>query len=344
MTTKNRPGGTLPGDTTPRDTSPPETPPRQCHLTGDSRDKGVRLDKFLADHGPELSRSHAKRLIEAGHLVSDGRTITDPNMRVKPGQCFTLTVPAAVAAEPEGQAIPLDIPYEDSDLLVIDKPAGLVVHPAPGNPDRTLVNALISHCGGSLSGIGGVARPGIVHRLDKDTSGLLIVAKNDLAHRALAEQLQSRQLKRIYLALVWGVPVPIHGRIEAPIGRNPKNRKKMAVVARGGRPAATNYRLRARFGDVASLVECRLETGRTHQIRVHLAHLGHPLLGDPVYGRRRPPGGLPAAVATAIEAFSRQALHAHEIGFNHPKSGKALSFKSALPNDFKDLIEKLETI
>jgi len=334
MTTKNKTD-----ETTPRDPSP-----RQFQMTGDGRDKGVRLDKFLADHGPELSRSHAKRLIEAGHLVSDGWTITDPNMRVKPGQRFVLTVPAVVPAKPEGQAIPLDIPYEDNDLLVIDKPAGLVVHPAPGNPDGTLVNALIRHCGKSLSGIGGVARPGIVHRLDKDTSGLLIVAKNDTAHRGLAEQLQSRQLKRIYLALVWGVPVPIHGRIEAAIGRNPKNRKKMAVLTRGGRPAATNYRLRARFGDVASLIECRLETGRTHQIRVHLAHLGHPLLGDPVYGRRRPPARLPPAVATAIEAFSRQALHAHRIGFIHPKSGKALSFESNLPNDFNRLIKYLELI
>jgi len=321
-----------------------EAPVRQFQVTSGSQDKGVRLDRFLADGLPELSRSHLKRLIETGHLVAGGRTITDPSMRVKPGLCFTLSVPAAKPAEPEAQAIPLTIPYEDNDLLVIDKPAGLVVHPAPGNPDRTLVNALIEHCGESLSGIGGVARPGIVHRLDKDTSGLLIVAKNDLAHRSLANQLQSRRLKRIYLALVWGAPAPAAGRIEGNIGRNPKNRKKMAVLPHGGRPAATHYALRSHFAAVASLVECRLETGRTHQIRVHLAHRGHPLLGDPVYGRKRPPAGLAPAVADAIGAFRRQALHAHAIEFEHPRDGRTLCFKSDLPKDFRGLVKILEKI
>jgi 23S rRNA pseudouridine1911/1915/1917 synthase len=228
------------------------------------------------------------------------------------------------------------------DLIVIDKPAGLVVHPAPGNPDQTLVNALIAHCGASLSGIGGVARPGIVHRLDKDTSGLMIAAKTDLAHQGLAEQFQAHgrdgRLVRAYQAFVWGMPAPAAGRIEAPIGRNPKNRKAFAVT-RSGKPAITHYKTLAGLGP-ASLVECRLETGRTHQIRVHMAHLGHPLLGDPVYGGRRTGAG--AAARVLAKSLGRQALHAAELGFIHPRSGKRLLFKSALPKDLALLRRSLE--
>lgn len=319
-------------------------PSRRLRFTGSSRDKGVRLDRFLANAAPELSRNRLKQLIEAGRLVAGGRTITEPSYRVKPGETFTLSVPEVQAATPKAQAIPLSVLYEDADLLVIDKPAGLVVHPAPGNPDRTLVNALIHHCGESLSGIGGVARPGIVHRLDKDTSGLLIAAKNDLAHRALSAQLASRKLKRVYLALVHGVPVPASGKIDRPIGRHPKHRKKMAVLRSGGRAAQTHYRVVKRFGKLASLVECRLMTGRTHQIRVHLAHLGHPLIGDPVYGGRRLAAKLPAPAAQALAAFPRQALHAHVIGFDHPRGGKRLDFESTLPRDFEDLMQSLEIL
>lgn len=318
-------------------------PLRTIHATASEREKGLRLDRFLAERLPELSRSRLKQLITSGQLALGERTITDPNTRVKPGQAFRLTLPAVTPATPLGEAIPLAIAHEDADLLVIDKPAGLVVHPAPGNPDRTLVNALIAHCGESLSGIGGVARPGIVHRLDKDTSGLLVVAKNDFTHRALTEQLRARTLKRVYLALVWGVPAPACGTIRAAIHRHPKHRKKMATVTRGGREAITHYRVVRRFGKLASLVECRLATGRTHQIRVHLAHLGHPLLGDPLYGRK-PPAGLPVGPAAVLRTFHRQALHAHVIGFEHPRSGKLLEFTSDLPIAFAQLISSLDVL
>ena len=304
----------------------------------------MRLDRFLASATSEFSRNRLKQLIEAGQLDADGRTITDPSYRVKPGEVFTLTVPKVQTATPEAQSIPLSVLYEDADLLVIDKPAGLVVHPAPGNPDHTLVNALIHHCGESLSGIGGVARPGIVHRLDKNTSGLLIAAKNDNAHRALSSQLQSRKLKRVYLALVFGVPMPARGVIDRPIGRNPNHRKKMAVVSAGGRVAKTRYRVLRRFGKVASLVECQLMTGRTHQIRVHLAALGHPLIGDQVYGNKHLATSLPDPLAQTLKAFPRQALHAHMIGFDSPRTGKRLDFKSSLPNDFTELMESLKVL
>jgi 23S rRNA pseudouridine1911/1915/1917 synthase len=222
-------------------------------------------------------------------------------------------------------------------VIVIDKPAGLVVHPAAGNPDRTLVNALIHHCGPTLSGIGGVRRPGIVHRLDKDTSGVMVVAKTDHAHAALVAQFQARSIERAYGALVWGVPSPARGRIVGNIGRGPRNRKKMAVLARGGRPAATNYRVVRAFGDTAAQLECRLDTGRTHQIRVHLAHIGHPVIGDPVYGGRRgrkdPLGPLP-----------HQALHAYLLGFRHPESGETMRFTAPFPPYFNEVIGKLERV
>ncbi|MAO55390.1 MAG: RNA pseudouridine synthase, partial [Rhodospirillaceae bacterium] len=237
-------------------------------------------------------------------------------------------------AEPEGQDIPLDVVYEDDDLIVIDKPAGLVVHPAAGNADGTLVNALLAHCKGSLSGIGGVERPGIVHRLDKDTSGLMVAAKTDAAHRGLAKQFEDHSIDRAYLAVVWGVPRPTEGEVEGNIGRDPKNRKKMAVVGEGrGKYAKTYYKVVERLGMRASLVECRLATGRTHQIRVHMASLGHPVVGDPLYAGRHgrqtgPSGALPEDVKKTLSDGKGQALHAYILGFNHPVTGERLQFES----------------
>ena len=252
----------------------------------------ARLDRILADHVPALSRSRLKNLIETGRVSIAGETITEPGYRVKPGQAVTLVIPPPVDETPRAQAIPLNVAYEDDDLIVVDKPAGLVVHPAPGNPDRTLVNALLAHCGASLSGIGGVRRPGIVHRLDKDTSGLMVAAKHDAAHHGLSVQFATRRLSRTYNAVVWGEPRPREGRIEGAIGRDPRNRKRMAVRTSGGKPAATRYRVLQSSGARWSLVRVPLETGRTHQIRVHMAHAGHPLLCDALYGggRRRGQG------------------------------------------------------
>ncbi len=306
-------------------------------------DAGTRVDKFLAGALPALSRARIQALIAAGRLAISGETITDPSYRVKPGQRFDLSVPEATPAAPRAQAIALDVVYEDADLIVIDKSAGMVVHPAPGNPDRTLVNALIAHCGDSLSGIGGVQRPGIVHRLDKDTSGLMVSAKNDPAHAGLAAQFADRELTRGYKAVVWGVPSPVAGKITGNIGRNPGNRKKMAVVTRGGRAAITHYRVLQALGGVASLVACRLETGRTHQIRVHLAASGYPLIGDPLYGHRQRQRSvrLGEAAKQAIAGLGRQALHACSLEFRHPRSGERLRFDSALPDDIESLIESL---
>src|SRR5712691_10413834 len=274
---------------------------------------GARLDRVLAMHLAALSRTRLKALVLAGRVAIGRRTIRDPGHRVNAGDTVTVEVPAAEPAAPRGENIPLAIVHEDDDLIVIDKPAGLVVHPAAGNWTGTLVNALIAHCGDSLSGIGGERRPGIVHRLDKDTSGLMVAAKNDRAHRRLAAQLadhgRSGDLERAYLALVWGVLKPPQGTIDAPIGRDPRSRVRMAVRA-GGRRAVTHYAVRSTYDGadgkpVASLVECRLETGRTHQIRVHMARLGHPLLGDAVYGAgfRSKEGRLPATVRTAVAAL-----------------------------------------
>ena len=310
---------------------------------------GSRLDRLLASKFSELSRTRLKRLILEGQVRVGGRTISDPEYRVKPGERIQLTVPPAAPARPAAEAIPLDIVYEDAELLVLDKPAGLVVHPAAGNRTGTLVNALIAHCGDSLSGIGGEKRPGIVHRLDKDTSGLLVVAKTDRAHRTLAAEFadHGRQgaLERGYLALVWGAPHPREGTIDKPIGRDPRSRVKMAVRA-GGRRAITHYRTRAVYRDgegkpVASLLECRLATGRTHQIRVHLAKIGHPLLGDGVYGAgfRTRAALLSTTAKRALAALKRQALHAYLLGFKHPTSGKRLKFERNPPADFARLLK-----
>jgi 23S rRNA pseudouridine1911/1915/1917 synthase len=313
---------------------------------------GERLDRFLAGGCSDMSRSRLRQLIDEGRVTCGGVKIGDPNHRVKPGEHYKIDVPAPAPAEPLGQDIPLSVVFEDADLIVIDKPAGLVVHPAAGNPDGTLVNALIAHCGASLKGVGGVARPGIVHRLDKDTSGLLVAAKNERAMHSLAKQFANHTIERAYHAVVWGSPRLGEGRIETQIGRNPFDRKRMGVMRQGGKEAVTRYRVAERFGDparpVASLIECRLETGRTHQIRVHLTHLGHPLIGDPTYGRARqaPRAKTPeqeAAFARAT-AFERQALHAWLLGFQHPSLHKTLRFESKWPEDFAALVAALRTV
>jgi 23S rRNA pseudouridine1911/1915/1917 synthase len=297
---------------------------------------GERLDRVLAAALGDLSRSRLKALIEGGRVSADGRTVMDPAERVKPGCVYQVIVPLPVPCDPVPQAIALSIVYEDELLLVLDKPPGLVVHPAAGNPDGTLVNALLAHCAGRLSGIGGVVRPGIVHRLDKDTSGLMVVAKTDAAHAALSAQFADRSLSRDYLAVVRGVPHPAGGVIDAPIGRDPLHRKRMAVVARGGRSAVTRYRVLSASGGTAALVECRLETGRTHQIRVHLAARGHPVVGDALYGRAG--AGAPRAMRT----FPRQALHAARLRFVHPAREETMLFERDPPADMRELIAELE--
>ncbi|GEO81240.1 RluA family pseudouridine synthase [Pararhodospirillum oryzae] len=299
---------------------------------------GLRLDKWLAGVGTGLSRARLQALIAEGRVSLDGDIIKDGSRRVKPGQRALVEEPAPLPAIPQPQAMALAVVFEDDDLIVLDKPPGLVVHPAPGNPDQTLVNALLAHCGSSLSGIGGVCRPGIVHRLDKDTSGLMVAAKTDLAHQGLAAQFAVHSLTRAYQALVWGVPRPAQGKVEGNIGRHPTLRQRMAVVKAGGKTALTHYRVLEAWGTDLALVECRLATGRTHQVRVHMASLGHPLVGDPVYGRRTVPRSLPLPLATALGAFPRQALHAVRLGFVHPRSGESLLFESALPDDLAALV------
>jgi len=274
----------------------------------------------------------------------DGVVVTEPSRRLKAGEVVRLAEPPPVDPTPRPSAMPLTVVFEDAHLVVVDKPAGMVVHPAPGNPDNTLVNALLAHCGDSLSGIGGVRRPGIVHRLDKETSGLMVVAKTDRAHRTLAAQFADRTLHRVYHALLWGVPSPAAGEIEGAIGRHPTQRTRMAVVAEGGKPALTRYRTLRAWGTVVSLVECRLATGRTHQIRVHMTHIGHPLVGDATYGRspRRPP--LPPEVMAPLIALPRQALHAVAIGFRHPETGEPMTFESRMPDVIDDILTCLNAM
>jgi 23S rRNA pseudouridine1911/1915/1917 synthase len=308
---------------------------------------GERLDRALAAELPGLTRSRLKQLIEEGRVAAAGATIRDPARRVKPGQVFTVTIPEPVPDTPLPQALALDVRYEDEHLLVLEKPAGIVVHPAPGNSEGTLVNALLAHCGDRLLGIGGVKRPGIVHRLDKETSGLMVVAKSDVAHAGLSAAFAQRTIRRAYKAVTWGVPLPRAGEITGNIGRSPVNRQKMAVVRGGGKPAVTRYQVLREFKGVAALVECRLATGRTHQIRVHLAEKGHPLIGDPIYGRgpnARRLAQLPAEAASALTAFSRQALHAYLLGFEHPFTREVLEFTSEPPRDFVTLVGVLERL
>ena len=313
-------------------------------------DAGTRLDRVLAAR-TALSRTRLKALILDGAVAIGPRTIRDPGYRVNAGEVVAVAVPEPEPAEPTGEAIPLNIVYEDDELIVIDKPAGLVVHPAAGHATGTLVNALIAHCGDSLSGIGGVKRPGIVHRLDKDTSGLLVVAKTDRAHQALAAQFadhgRTGPLRRGYLAFAWGAPGRPKGTVHEPIDRHPKSRDKMAVRA-GGRDAITHWHALERYAgkdgkSAASLIECRLETGRTHQIRVHLAHIGHPLIGDATYGTgfKTKVAQLQPAAREAVADLGRQALHAYLLAVQHPVSGETLEFRSELPAELARLHHSL---
>ena len=297
---------------------------------------GWRLDRALAAAVPTLSRERLKALIRDGKLKAGETALRDPAVKVAGGECFRLEVPEPAPAHNEPQDIPVAIVFEDPHLLVVDKPAGLVVHPAAGNRDGTLVNALLHHCGGSLSGIGGVARPGIVHRIDKDTSGLLVVAKTDVAHEGLAKQFAAHSIDRRYLAIVSGLPKSAGGIVDAPLARSSSDRKKIAIVegARGKR-AVTHWK-RLQILDDAALVECSLETGRTHQVRVHMASIGHPLLGDPVYGRGKAHRELLKRLG-----FHRQALHAAQLGFTHPVTKHRLSFSSGMPADMQELFNQL---
>ena len=325
-------------------------------LTVESEESGLRLDKFLAARmeaaGETISRSRLKALIEDGRVLVEALVEGDAAAKLRPGQSVILTVPLAAPAAPAAEAIPLIVVFEDVDLIVIDKPAGLVVHPAAGHASGTLVNALLAHCGDSLSGVGGVKRPGIVHRLDKDTSGLMVVAKNDAAHRGLAalfaDHGRTMGLAREYLALVWGAPERAAGAVDAPIGRHPHHREKQAVVrGQSGRNAVTHWSVEKVFpgerGASAALLRCRLETGRTHQIRVHMAHIGHPVVGDPIYaaGFRTKAERLSAPARAALDVLGRQALHAALLGFPHPITGEILRFESPPPPDLARLIAAL---
>ncbi len=324
----------------------PEPPlPNPIIVQAGQQDAGQRLDLFLGRSIGTMSRSRVKGLMLEGAVTRNGAITRDASETVTAGAIYALHLAPVADARPAGQNIDFPILYEDKYLLVLDKPAGLVVHPAPGNPDGTLVNALIAHCGDSLTGIGGERRPGIVHRLDKDTSGVMVVAKTEPALTALSAAFAARDIDRRYLAVCWGPPNPAAGSIEGDIGRDPRERKRMAVVTRNGKPALTNYSSIKVFGAAAALLSCKLATGRTHQIRVHLAHIGHPLVGDPVYIKRRP-----AAAKTLAEParsfaldFPRQALHAEILGFLHPVTKTVLRFETTPPEDFRSLVEVIET-
>jgi len=324
---------------------------------------GGRLDKWLSETIEELTRTRLKALIEAGALERDGQIFTDPSWKMREGEKYLLTIPPLADPAPRGEAIALDVIFEDADIIIINKPAGMVVHPAAGNWSGTLVNALIHHCGDSLSGIGGVARPGIVHRIDKETSGLLVIAKHDGAHQALSAAFSAHDIDRVYEAIAVGAPRPGVGTVNAALARAPGDRKKMAVVDINqhdrARRAVTQYKMLEAFGRrraklkgdaLASLIECRLETGRTHQIRVHMTHIGHPLIGDPVYGRGPGLGGLrPGDKAgdhaiAVMHKFRRQALHAKVLGFTHPVTGEALRFECDAPVDFQELLGALRAL
>jgi 23S rRNA pseudouridine1911/1915/1917 synthase len=331
--------------------------PRKVLTAGE--DDAGRLDAWLtAQLGGEMSRSRIKALIEEGAVAINDRVVTEPKKKVVPGDTITLVLPEPEDPEPKGEDIPLEVLYEDDDLIVIAKPAGLVVHPGAGNWTGTLVNALIHRCGASLSGIGGVKRPGIVHRLDKETSGVMVAAKNDIAHRHLAEQFadhgRSGDLERAYQAVVWGRPSQLRGTIDAPLGRSTADRTKRAVKreeSADARHAITHYDVIERFQEtpdataLASLIECRLETGRTHQIRVHMAHVGNPLIGDPEYsgGFRTKANRLPEPARTVVGAFPRQALHAFLLAFEHPRTGEIMEFQAPMPDDMASLIEALRS-
>lgn len=310
---------------------------------------GQRADKALAALCPELSRTRLQALITQGQVFVDDAVLESPSRKLEAGDTVRIIMPAPVQSVPEAEEIALDIVYEDDDLLVINKAAGMVVHPGAGNWSGTLVNALLHHCADSLSGIGGVVRPGIVHRLDKETSGLIIVAKNDKAHRHLAEQLSDRSLSRTYFAVVLGVPFPIKGVVDRAIGRDRNSRLRMGTTGTGLRDARTHYLVAERFGEACALVQCELETGRTHQIRVHMQLLGHPLIGDPLYGPQRTAlaaklkkGGYEPEVIEEICAFPRQALHAAALRFIHPRTQEEMEFEAEPPEDLVKLLKLLK--
>lgn len=316
-------------------------------LKTDDETPRQRLDRWLAENSgiEALSRSRIKNLILDGQLSCNGQPETDPSSVVRGSAVYQLTLPEAAAALPEAEDIALDILYEDEAMIVINKPAGMVVHPAPGALTGTLVNALLAHCGDSLTGIGGVARPGIVHRLDKDTSGVMVAAKTDIAHSRLSEMFAAHDLDRRYHALVWGMPAARHCTIDAPLGRHRTDRKRQAVMERG-RHAITHYKTLRDLPPFGCLLECRLETGRTHQIRVHMAHLGHGVMGDPLYGRPKRAGQMPDShsrtALARLRAFPRQALHAKTLSFAHPLSGAEMDFSAEMPADMAGLIALID--
>ena len=323
--------------------APPTSGP--IRFTAGAEHAGQRVDRFIAEASGTMSRSRVKTLIDEQRLRSDTGPVTQPAEPVRAGATYTLDVPPPIPATPRAQVIPLTILYEDADMIVLDKPAGLVVHPAPGNLDGTLVNALLAHCGPGFTGIGAERRPGIVHRLDKDTSGVMVVAKTQLANDVLTTAFAARDLDRAYAALCWGLPNPMTGEIEGAIGRDKQDRKRMAIVGHGGKAALTRYRTMRAWGTSLALLECRLATGRTHQIRVHLSASNHPVVGDPVYIRRVP------AVAKTVDQplrgqlldFPRQALHAATLGFAHPRTGKPISFSAEMPEDMANLVRDIDT-
>ena len=351
-------------DATPLNPSPQPSAEGETFAFAINADNaGGRLDKWLSENIERLTRTRLKALIEGGALTRDGAVFTDPSWKMRDGENYLLTLPPVEDPTPKGEAIPLEVVFEDQDLIVVNKPVGLVVHPAAGNWTGTLVNALIHHCGNSLSGIGGVARPGIIHRLDKETSGLLVAAKNDATHLALSRAFSTHDIERVYEAVCVGAPRPGVGTINAALARAPGDRKKMAVVNEethdNARHAITHYKVMKAFGRgraklagdaLAAHIECRLETGRTHQIRAHLSHIGHPLIGDPVYGRGPGLGGLKpgdeaadAAIAI-LRKFRRQALHARILGFVHPATGENVQFEREAPEDFQRLIRSLSAL
>lgn len=327
-------------------TAPPPTLPDAIHVTAGPEAAGQRTDRFLAEHIGTLSRTRVKGLMQDGAVRCDDSVLSLPSEPVRAGARYVLQLPASRPARPEPQEIPFEILFEDRDLIVLNKPAGLVVHPAPGNENGTLVNALLAHCGDSLPGIGGERRPGIVHRLDKDTSGIMVVAKTEQSLATLSAAFAARDLDRAYLALCWACPTPVEGNIEGAIGRDPRERKRMAIVERGGKPALTRYRTLQAWFPSAALLECQLATGRTHQIRVHLASIGHPIVGDPVYLRRVPAAAKTLAVETrgALLDFPRQALHAARLGFAHPRTKTPLMFERPVPADMAHLLAALGPI
>jgi 23S rRNA pseudouridine1911/1915/1917 synthase len=312
-----------------------------------AEDEGQRIDKYLAGKIEDVSRTRIKNLIQGNSIFVDGKIISDPSYKIKEGDSVSLTMPEPEEFYPKPENIPLDIIYEDNDILVLNKQVGLVVHPGAGHKSGTLVNALLYHCKDSLSGIGGIIRPGIVHRLDKDTSGIMIVAKNDKAHLSLSGQLEQRALKRSYKALVWGEPDLLKDTVSQPIGRHPNNRVKMAVTAKNGKEAVTHFQVVKKFGCI-SLLDCKLQTGRTHQIRVHLAHISYPIVGDPLYGAQKTLAQSllnRASIAEEKHAeildFPRQALHAFKLEFCHPSTGENMAFEAPMADDIDQLLNQL---